>query len=104
LLKKHVGFLSRKKKFSCPTFTQILWGLLPLVLAFGVAEQCSRFRKDGGALSEPFSKTQDRLRVFALPPDSASLKIPGPRPHMIQDKTVFYHYLMVPFTGFMRIH
>ncbi|MFZ1745081.1 MAG: hypothetical protein WBO24_06310 [Nitrospirales bacterium] len=41
-------------------------------MAFGVAEQCSQFRKFGGALSEPFEKTQDRLREFALPPELAN--------------------------------
>ncbi|GJL60353.1 MAG: hypothetical protein NPIRA03_32100 [Nitrospirales bacterium] len=43
-----------------------------MVLAFGVAEQCSRFRKDGSALFEPFKKTQDRLREFAPPPELAN--------------------------------
>jgi len=37
--------------------------------AFGVAEPCSRFRKYGGALSEPFGKAQDKLREFAPPPE-----------------------------------
>ncbi|GJL60355.1 MAG: hypothetical protein NPIRA03_32120 [Nitrospirales bacterium] len=34
-----------------------------------MAEQCSRVRKDGGTLSEPFSKTQDRLRDFEFQPE-----------------------------------
>jgi len=43
-----------------------------LILAFGVAEPCSRFWKFGGALFEPFGKAQDRLREFAPPPESAN--------------------------------
>jgi hypothetical protein len=41
-------------------------------LAFGVAEQCSRVREGGGALSEPFGKAQDKLREFAPPPEWAN--------------------------------
>jgi len=35
-------------------------------MAFGVAEPCSRLRRFGGALSEPFDKTHDRLRELAV--------------------------------------
>jgi hypothetical protein len=41
-------------------------------LSFGLAEPCSRFQKYGGALLEPFEKTQNWLREFAPLPESAN--------------------------------
>jgi hypothetical protein len=37
-----------------------------------MTEVCNRLRKNDGTLFEPFEKTQDRLREFAPPPESAN--------------------------------